>query len=285
MNSTLIDSRQLFSDLDYWPPQRSEINPEGWLGQFDDEDRGIAEDLLSSFVYLNRRFTEQLFGSAFLELSAAHSDPQAWLDFRASAFVTFPGAEDQNPTDSGHEFARLSRDKLEIPQAHIFRPADLVRHLSQLDSRSDVVIVDDFLGSGEQFLETWKEAIYVSGRQTSLSLEIARCCGTANFVVAVATPQGVDALREEAPEVSVFAGNLLDRRDSARHHQTRAVSAEHRDSLEAVLRKYCGRAGGDPRKVWGHRELATTLAFEHGMPDSTLPIYSMQENWIPLRKR
>ncbi|WP_431778487.1 phosphoribosyltransferase-like protein [Microbacterium aurantiacum] len=289
MHRGLIESRRAFSDLDFWPPQRSEINPEGWLAQFDPDDRAIAEELLESFVFFNQRHTEQLFTSAFLSLSGVSYDgpyPRAaWKAYRDTVLVSFPGSEDQNPTDSGHGFARLARKKFSLPQPNIYRPADLVGHLRGRSDPVAVLFVDDILGSGDQFLDCWRELIYVGDAGTSLEQELERLDARVDFVVAVATSTGVAELKEHAPRVTVAAGSLLDPQASARHPHTRVVTDHPPNDLALFLEKYADRAGYPSDEMWGHKSLATTVAFEHGVPDTTLPIFWHADNWIPLRRQ
>lgn len=288
MHRGLIESRRLFSELDFWPPQRSEINPEGWLSQFDQDDLPLAEELLESFVFYNQRHTTQLFISALLSLSAVsyvETNPQdAWRSYRNSVLVTFPGSEDQNPTDSGHQFALLARKKFGLPQSNIYQPADLVHHLRKRSDRVSVLFVDDILGSGDQFLDCWRELIYIDETATSLEQELCRLDARVDFVVAVATSTGIDELKEHAPRVAVTAGSSLDPEASAQHPHTRVAAGHQPIDLELFLQKYADRAGYDHNGIWGHKRLATTIAFEHGVPDTTLPIFWHAENWIPLRK-
>lgn len=288
MRSRLLESRQIFSELDFWPPQRAEINPTGWLEQFEESDRAIAEELLESFVFYNRRHTEQLFTSALLDLShtayAGATPADEWIRYRNNVLVSFPGTEDQNPTDSGHEFARIARKKFGLPQDNIYRPAELVRQLSKREESVSVLFVDDMLGSGDQFLECWGEIIYVDESPTSLEEELTRLDARVDFAVAVATANGLNEVKEHAPMVSVAAGSLLDPEASARHPLTRAVSHPHLANLEPFLTKYAERSGLAREDIWGHGEAGTTIAFDHGVPDTTLPIFWRSENWTPLRK-
>ncbi len=286
----LLATRQTFSDLDFWPPQRAEINPEGWLAQFDVEDLPIAESLLDSFVFFNARFTEQMFVSAFMSISSAAYGgsvaPEAWWTaFRGSALLTFPAGEDVIPVASGHRFMAIARDRMGFEQNNMYNPADLVQTLASRDSAAALIIVDDFLGSGTQFLEMWSESVVASGRTTSLGEEVTRTGCDCYFVVAVANSTGRDALLEDAPGVRLHASHVLDARTSIAHPETVAVATGLRAGVPEFVTKYSARAGIAPEKIWGFENMAATIGFDHGVPDCTLPLYwHSSETWVPLRR-
>jgi len=289
---TILASRRSFTDWGVWPRQRADIDPTGWLSNFDDDDQGIAEALLDAFIFFNGEFTEHLFVSAMLSISAqlnssATERVEDWRQFLEHALVTFPGSEDQNPTDSGHRFTTIARNRLAIDEANIFLPADMVRHLAAMAVKQPLIIVDDFTGSGDQFLSTWNEPIVVSaGHSSSLAEEVRRLGIDQCFLVVVAiTHDGLNEVKEQAPEVSVHAAHALPPQASLRHPATNLVTEDLVGSIAPIVEKYSRRAGvvGDP---WGHRGLGVTLGFEHGVPDATLPLYwHSSDTWIPLRRR
>lgn len=290
--ANILAARQSFSDWGIWPRQRAEINPEGWLSNFDDADQEVAEALLDAFVFFNSDLTEQLFVSACMSVSAALRGPveervERWQTLRDTALVTFPGREDQNPTDSGHRFASIARNRLGFAEANIFRPGDVVTHLAGSASRRPLLIVDDFLGTGAQFLESWREPIVVGADATSSMMGEVRRLGIdeCHVVVAVATRHACDELKENAPEVLVHAGHLLPAGSSLNNPLTELVPAHIAEQLEGVIEKYTQRSGFDGN-AWGFADLATAIGFAHGVPDSTLPLYWYEsETWTPLRKR
>lgn len=290
--ASILAARQSFSDWGIWPRQRADVDPVGWLNNFEPEDQELAEALLDAFVLFNADLTEQLFVSACLSISAltrsAPADRLAeWRAFRSSALVTFPGSEDQNPADSGHRFAAIARNRVGFAEANLFAPAEAVRHLAATSTSRPVVIVDDFLGTGEQFLESWRERVVVGrGRTSSLADEVRRLGIMQCYLVAgVATWRGLDELKEETPEVEVVAAHILPPQASLRHPGTSLVPEHLLQGLESLVEKYSRKAGISSDQ-WGYRGLATTVGFEHGIPDSTLPLYwHASATWTPLRRR
>lgn len=289
---TILASRRAFTDWGVWPRQRADIDPSGWLANFDADDQSIAEALLDAFVFFNNDFTEQLFVSAMLSISTRLDSAPAdrvedWRRLLGDALITFPGSEDQNPTDSGHRFATIVRNRLAVDEANIFWPADMVRHLAALDAKRPLIIVDDFAGSGDQFLDTWHEMVVVTADRTSSLVEEVRRLGIDEcFLVVVAiTHDGLNEIKERAPEISVIAAHALPPQASLRHPATNLVPGELVALVAPAVEKYSRRAGvvGSP---WGHRELGVSIGFEHGVPDGTLPLYwHSSDSWVPLRRR
>lgn len=70
---------------------------------------------------------------------------------RETAFVICEG-ETPHPTDSGNLFTRKLRDQFGIPSRQIFWPSNA---LNNAGAFRRFVFVDDFTGSGNQFIETW----------------------------------------------------------------------------------------------------------------------------------
>lgn len=290
--ASILAARQSFSDWGIWPRQRADVDPRGWLGNFDPEDQDVAEALLDAFVFFNAELTEQLFVSACMSMSATLRTPPRdrvaeWSAFRSTALVTFPGEEDQNPADSGHRFATIARNHVGFAEANLYWPADAVRQLAGLTERRPLVIVDDFLGTGEQFLQSWTERIAISGDHTSSLADEVRRLGISEcyLVVAVATWRGLDGLNEDAPEVNVCAAHTLPRLASLRHPESSLVPSDLVHRLGPLIEKY-SRKAGISESPWGYRDMATTIGFEHGIPDSTLPLYwHSSDTWTPLRRR
>jgi hypothetical protein len=290
--ASVMAARQSFSDWGFWPRQRADIDPEGWLANFDGDDQQIAEALLDAFVFFNSELTEQLFISAFKSISsppALSSEERIthWRNLIAHSVVTFPGEEDQNPTDSGHRFATIARNQLGVSESNIYRPADAVRFLRQIDQPRPLIIVDDFIGTGTQVLETWTERVAASGNSfSSLGDEVLRLQGSeCHLVVAVATSFGIDEIKENAPELTVHAAHILPLTASLKHPQTSSVPDGLAPLLPAFVEKY-SRKAGMTGAFWGYGDLATSIGFEHGIPDATLPLYWYSSPaWVPLRRR
>lgn len=151
-----------FVDVQLWP-RRTNLDPKAWLNNFRDDEREYAVHLLNAFLYFSTDFVNELFRAAFQRLScdvASRDEPfvqaQArWQQFRRNVLVTFVMGETPSETDSGLSFARKARQELGVPEENIMAPERALQVLIDNGPRP-VVFVDDFVGSGDQCVATWR---------------------------------------------------------------------------------------------------------------------------------
>ncbi|WP_120631819.1 hypothetical protein [Ruegeria sp. EL01] len=58
-SSRLSEKERYFREFSVWPVH-SDFNTEEWLSNFLDDERSVAERLLTNFVYFNERMTDAL---------------------------------------------------------------------------------------------------------------------------------------------------------------------------------------------------------------------------------
>lgn len=291
-NSRLAEKERYFREFAVWPVF-SELDSERWLANFQADERRVAERLLTNFCYFNEQMTDALLKSAiqryFGTLADQENPPVRKIDdyVGETAFVICEG-EQPHPTDSGHLFARKLRDRLGVPESQIFSPSAAIDSASRF---SRFVFVDDFTGSGNQFLDTWKAQHRVGTQDTSFkelsnqtSLSFAYCCCI--------------AASKANTEISKFAQNVALHPAHQLSEDSNAVSPTSRiweglDAPAAIqkVKQASTRAGYGAEDCgqddWrGFHCLGLTLAFNHGIPDASLPIFFSQRNgWNPLITR
>jgi hypothetical protein len=286
---------RLFSDIQVWPIS-SIVNPEGWLGNFDPGDQDHAVHLLNSFMYFSEVLTDEIFKGAFASMGAltrtrgipVQAARAEWRRLSGTFLVTYVTGERPNPTDSGHLFARKARQVLGLDQDQVVEPAEALRMLSA-GTRRPVVFVDDFSGSGDQFVETWQRMINLRGVVTSFAQAAAAGVGEYHYVCAVATGRAASRFARECPRVQLHAGHVLGPRYSALTRSSVLWPADLQTSGPEFIRRIT-RKRGLTRGIsvpWnGYQGLGLALAFAHSVPDATLPIfYSEANGWTPLIKR
>jgi hypothetical protein len=291
MQEDLLLSRCRFLvDVHFWPPRR-EMDPVGWLANFDARERVLAQYLLQGTIYLSSPVTEQMFTSAFHSLCPAvvqlastanrRDVARLWSDFlRDVRIVRVPG-EISSDADSGYIFSRLSRDKIGVDETHLYSVDVLAREILQ-GVHQPVVFVDDFVGSGEQFVTMWHEHMIVEGKATSLS-ELFRDHPdiTPRYCGVVGTSYGLSRIRRACPGVELHFANELGDEYSSLHPQSRiwpdGLQAEGSTFIQDVSQRL-----GLPE--WrGFHHLGLTLAFEHKVPDATIPLLTARNpQWRPL---
>lgn len=280
-SNIVIDDCRTLARLGAWPSVPLKANPERWLQNFTEQEMPVALALLESFVYVPEDATKQLLVSAYRTIphvlqgtrfSQAAVSQESWDDFRSQALVTYPTGEEPSPTDSGHLFVRWGRDILGIAQANILEPVAAAAALLSEPHRP-LVIIDDFAGSGDQFIATWTREIELGG----VSLSLASVCRDLKtpvfYVAAIVTWKAKDRIRAEAPQVTLCAGHLLSARYSVFHPQTVVVAPSIQPQVRNTIAAASRRGGIPPAVRYGYRGLGLALAFSHTQTDAALGVF------------
>lgn len=281
-----------FVDVHLWPI-KTRLNPERWLSNFTEDELDHAVHLLNGFMYFCNALTEQLFVSAFQRLSmvgtfggSIRRARTSWASFVDSVLVTRVTGEDPRDTDSGYIFERMARQKLRIDESRILPPSEALERLL-IKRTGRIVFVDDFVGSGNQFKDTWKREYDLDGRSISYKRAAASLPGIEfTYCPLVATEYGLRQIREICPEVLVAPAHVLPERYSTLVADSIIWPPHLADSGPDFVRDVSARAG-IPGNSWkGFHGLGLALAFEHCVPDATLPIFYWTKNdWRPLLER
>lgn len=292
------DTREYFSNISVWPEWQTEVDPDGWLQNFRSAaDKQLATSLLDSFLIISTKQCHAMVRSAFHSLSASRGDifsmsgeqyRGVWEDFRASTIVSFP-ARRRDPGGSGHLFVREFKTILPNPTGQLLESESAVNEIAARDTSSTIVFVDDFSGSGNQFLETWAEKFSNSqGLENSFaSLAATGKIDRAYFIPAIATWRARQQIKRFAPIVEVRPAHVLPPRYSAYERSTSLVPPRKWPALDAMLTRYSAAAGYSEAARYGYEDCGLALSFEHKTPDNTLPIFNGGPNrpptWRPLR--
>lgn len=296
--SCIVETREYFSDIGVWPERPRQIDASGWLKNFRNEmDQRLAATLLDSFLVISTKQCSAMVKSAFHALSSMCGDmfdldtdnyARAWDEFRDSVIVTFPKRR-SDPTGSGHIFARAARELVPKPTLQILDPATAIRSILAAPASKPVVFVDDFSGSGDQFLETWFGQTASQMSKTSFSdLADEGRIASAYFTPAIATWRARQNVLSAAPFVRVLPAHVLPPRYSAAEPTCTLVPAADHDALDDLLLRYAKAAGYAPSARYGYQSCGLALSFEHATPDNTLPIFNggpeRPKSWRPLRR-
>ncbi|MBM0237707.1 hypothetical protein JNW88_12010 [Micromonospora sp. ATA32] len=291
----LLDNREYYSKIGAWPPTPSGIKPKAWLTNFEESEREHALFLLDSFVYLNAAITNKLFASAFQGISEEvtrggdtyHERKLLWKRFRDEVLITYPTGERPNVTDSGYLFARKARQLLNIDEDQIESPENVVEIIRR-QSHRPVLFVDDFVGSGDQFVATWERQYEMrDGEHASFSSESKSGSLTSVwYCPAVCTELGSQKVLEKASVVQLRPAHFLPARYGALHPETVLFAPHLIPTARDFIVNASRRAGVPPDWTFGYKGLALAIAFEHSVPDATLPLFWVDTpRWKPLLRR
>jgi hypothetical protein len=287
----VISKCEAFKKANIWPTEQI-LKPRTWLNNFDNNsDKYIAAVLLNHFIFYNEQLTNRLLKSSFESICDGYPkgpnslSPNILLDALKNAVYTLVEGERPNVTDSGYIMCRKARQLLNIPETFIVNISDAQSHASR---GGTVVFVDDFIGSGDQFMTTWEKSVdNISFKNLQLSTNFV-----AIYVALVSTHTGLNRIRSEAPSVAVCLTHVLNEDVTFR---TIGVGTPLQNSIVEFLKKYSNSltpredymARNSAWKAFGYKEKGLLLGFSHSIPDATLPIFWSPGigNWEPLIER
>lgn len=293
-----IECCDKLTTLQAWP--FSKVSVDQWLSNFDEQDKPYARHMVSQFIYLNDQIVDAQFISAFQHLSNLINDPWkgrsaanvVWNNFISQCLIVPVQGENPSPADSGYIFARKARQILGIDEHQL---VDLDGAITALRSARDIpiVFVDDFVGSGEQFIKTIKRKSN-SHNNIGVSIEsiIARNPDKRIYYCNVAmTEKGSTRIKEVYPKIILSTANLIDTDYSWTDPIGKMWPANQQKAGIGVIEKYSKRLGynddaGSEDDWRGFHCLSLGLAFEHSTPDASLPIFfTERQGWKPLVTR
>lgn len=273
----------------FWPGE-PKLRPRAWLENFEESDRVVAARLLDRFTLLSEKLTDHLLVAAYDAVSdgllkgpTAPSRDRLTSAVRDAVFTPVMG-ERPNPTDSGHLLCRKVRQLLGIPESNILT---WEQALDAASKGQPIVFVDDFVGSGDQFITYWQREDLDRRSFKSLSSSPSF---VATYLTLVATRTGQDRIHSTIPSLALCAGHLLDS-DST----VFSTSGDATPDVSSLLDKYAPRltpsetyiAGNADYLKYGYKRVGLLFGFEHSIPDATLPIFWSRgaNSWEPLVER
>lgn len=292
----LREKSSFFIDCHVWPLQ-NRLDPEGWLRNFNTDEEEFAIHLLNGFCYYSDSLLDQLFVSAFVRLCSkvmATSLPSShsrthFQTFCDEIVVTYPTGESPSEADSGHLFARRARDLLGIPEERILSPENAIGR-AKTHSVPAIVFVDDFVGSGSQFLTTINRNYGASKSSfVNQSPILPPCYYIPLFCTAFAQTNALSTLPSN---ISCEPLHIIGNEYNALNHRSvfwpPSLSSDGPAFIERVSRRLgLDDTNGSSTADWrGFCSLGLGIAFEHQIPDACLPIfYTTKSGWRPLWRR
>ena len=141
-----------------------------------------------------------------------------------------------------------------------------------------VVFVDDFVGSGQQFVRTWDRSL----RTQYESFKALAPVSQAKFYYcpAFCTQYGLNKIKSACAGVSVNPGVLIPDNYGVLHPDS-IVWPSHLRSTAADFLYSASMRAGIPKEKWrGFASLGLTIAFEDSVPDATLPMMYWENNRV-----
>jgi hypothetical protein len=294
LRERVLTKGAFFTEAHLWPLEL-DLNPEGWLSNFDSAEEECALHLLDGFMYFSNWLTEQLFRAAFAKLrdricrdvSLTVVD-EHWRNFQNDLIVTHVTGDAPSDTDSGFIFSRMSRQVLGIETDSIITHEEAIAALLARP-QARILFVDDFVGSGDQFLTTWNRLYDVPSQPVKVSYASVLRSSTnrAFYCPVICGSLGRRILREQCPEVVLSPAHFLDERYSVFSDNSIVLPPHLRQTGPEFIREASDRA--QITRNWrGYQGQGLLVAFEHCVPDATIPLIyheSQTPYWQPLVRR
>jgi hypothetical protein len=178
----------------------------------------------------------------------------------------------------------MARQVLGIPEDRILEPDKALEAL--LSRKGPVVFLDDFVGSGQQFVKTWQRKVHLNGNAPMSFEMLASVLRDTQFFYCplVCTTYGRDEILKQCPMLNLYPAHFLGEEYSAFSLNSLIWPEALQVSATQFIQTASRRAGIDQWQ--GFRRLGLTVAFEHSVPDATLPLLYWNSNgWKPLIER
>jgi hypothetical protein len=283
---------ELFSACSLWS-REPQVRPRAWLNNFEETERPVAAVLLDHFVFFGAEATNYMLASTLRRLGAQVRESRGKDDldrFTRNAVFTPVLGEDPNPTDSGALFCRKVRQVIGIPDT---RFVSLGRAHELAAVGVPVIFLDDFIGSGDQMASTWERDVG-AGRSFRGLASSSRVDAT--YLALVGTERGCRRLRDDHPELRLLVAHVLDQSHSVFGIPSNPLRPDVDDlpnRVDQLLQKYQSALQLPPylstrrERKYGYSELGLLLAFEHSVPDASLPLIwaGGPNGWTPLARR
>jgi hypothetical protein len=294
----ITDKCDYFVDVQLWP-RHPKLNPSAWLSNFDEAEKEHAAHLLNGFLYLTSEVVDTCLAATIRGLSrqvgqpllVAPSDLKVkWDEFCSQVILTFPTDEDPNPTDSGPEYIRRARHNLGLSEAHYLEPQAALQHLLT-NPNAPIIFVDDFVGTGNQFIQTWRRPYRIGGGFRSFA-DTVGADARIFYTPILCTETGMQQINGECPAVVLEPTHLLGSRYSVFSDDSIIWPSEMKPSgrefvLQASKRAGIPDSGGvQTDDCRGFANLGLAVAIGESVPDATIPLFYWETNgWRPLIRR
>lgn len=257
--------RQWVGNFATYRHQVSEQSIDDWLQQFRGEHRDVAARLLDVVDFYSADRISAAFRAAIAGLPGWHRNAEQ--------------------RDGKWRFAGLARSAGESADAmmHRFRVAngldakafnELFIHPSQillegLGPDDTLVLIDDFVGTGDSVCSAWKESFS----------ELVVGVGRVYLVVVAALTDGRARVADET-SMTCVPGHELAAADNFFGPQCGAFS----DDEKRTMLRYCERANRKTPR--GYKDCGLVVTFQHRCPNNSLPILHVENHrWSSLFPR
>ncbi|XOV92684.1 MAG: hypothetical protein ACFHWX_21060 [Bacteroidota bacterium] len=272
-----------------------------WLSNFKSlDEKYFAFKLLDNFVYYSEEdiaallqygLEEKIFKRKILhaDLNSKFCILNNELDKIREEFISktaiMPLRSD-NASSSGPQIVRYLTNDLGFPEEQVLFNDKLSKKLI-LDKYDRILIVDDFIGTGDQIIDFWNyDKFSFEGESLSMyeirdSLNKDHYNVDFEYLCVVATSKGIARFYAGDAgfrnDLSITYCEELNEKFIIFGSNSIYFDNDEIDTAKKILSEVCSNAN---LNFLGFSGLNYALAFHHSIPDSSLPLfYTKNENW------
>ncbi|MCR5574211.1 MAG: hypothetical protein K6F78_05255 [Bacteroidaceae bacterium] len=288
----LLPKFKFYQDIRLWPKD-SDFDYEGWLDNFSRDEQEIAQKILDFFVYFPDDIIDQMFrtvvgraGYFFKKYDSTWNNES----FHNNCWYSYVPGEVQNISDSGYIYTRKVREILGVPQERLKDFDKLVLFLNAATTPQNVILTDDFVGTGHQCNMAWNNNLFTN---LPTLKQIVKSKGhRVIYVPLIVNERGkncIEGLCEGLKlgyayhmglEWNLFVPDCLCwKGDMGLFNASVALIKEKSKSIGI-------KDDNSVCSVRGYGGQGLALGFSHGIPDACPGFFFKEaDNWVPLKKK
>ncbi len=294
----IIEKLKAFREMQLFPKPMG-LDFENWMENFQNpEDREVAAHVLQHFMYFSDELIDQMLRTVIGRCGYYFTQYDSnWThsSFKNDCWYSFvQGENSDHVTDSGYIFTRKLREVLNIPDDRIIKFDALFKKLEDLnDIPQNVILVDDFVGTGAQADTAWNDHRFGTWSLT-LSEHQIRYGHRIIYAPLIVNSLGFSRIKDYCPNLHLeyihYLGieyNLFNV-DGICWSGNKDLFNRFLSMMERVAneQKIPITGGDDVNDVCGFGQQGLALAFSHGIPDACPAFfYWNTASWKPLKKR
>ncbi len=267
-----------------------------WLKNFNGENEKeylYALKIANEIYYCDKKGIEQLWGYVVNNRMREYIHEKKFAECKTNEFIknyieyvnkscVFVGYGEAGK--SGNAMIYSLRNAIENSDFNFLTLDELYRE--NLETFSYVVLVDDFIGTGNQATKNWEKKREIDGEKISLE-DIKKKYKNIEFlyIALIATREGKKKI-EKNTSIKVFWGDVIDETYKCFSEVSRIFTdSEEREEAKEIIERKGKLLYEHPL---GYENGQLTIAFEHNTPNNSLPvIWKKIRNggWFPLFER
>lgn len=266
--NTAINQRRFNGWLNDFHGYRHSVSQgvvEAWLNQFDRNDRDLGARVLDAVDFIGQPQIAAALRNSLNSIPGWNkAESRREGQWRFAAYSSSAG--ESGDTMLHHFRLANGLDSRRFKHLFVHRSELLLQGLGTDDT---LVLIDDFVGTGDQVCNAWQETF----------AELVTGIGRVYLIVVAATRHAFDRIQSDT-ELTLSPSKWLDEADDLFSSKCRHFS----DDEKTRILKYCRTADRNKPKGWG--ECGLVVVFQHRCPNDSIPIlHANHSKWSGLFRR